>query len=113
MLGENLPYDMYPLKGKIDDVTTLISSTKTRTFIDSKGVVTSWKPTKSHRILCFPILYREITADGNMLLKVRGFNSLFKCGPTVMNYVQIVKFRGVNVIYGFSDKMEKPTRKKL
>jgi hypothetical protein len=30
-----------------------------------------------------------------------------------MSYVQIVKFRGVNVIFGFSDKMEKPTRKKL
>jgi hypothetical protein len=110
---ENLPYDIYPLKGKIDDVTTLISSTKTRTFIDCKGTITTWKPTKSHRILCFPILYREVTADGNMLLKVQGFNSLFKCEPTIMSYVQIVKFRGVNVIFGFSDKMEKPTRKKL
>jgi hypothetical protein len=113
LLKENLPYLLYPIKGKIDSLTDLITSTKHRVFIDATGTIKVWKPNKFHTITCHPILYREITDQGRMLIKAQGFEQLFNTELTNLQYVQVVKFRGVSVVWGFSDKAEKPKRKKL
>jgi hypothetical protein len=112
LLGLDLPYKLYPLNKKIDTLSGIVSN-KYRNFIDAKGNLIRWKPTKFHKIICKLITYREITSDGSMLLKVQGYETVFKSYPTEASYARVVRFKNVDIIYDFTDTKIPNTRRKL
>ena len=112
LLAESLPYSLYPLKVRITSMSGIINN-KYRQFIDSTGVIVTWKISKFYKIKCYPITHREITKMGSMLFKVQGFTKMFKAERNDYPYVRIVCFKGVNLIYDFIDEKVPDIRRKL
>jgi len=113
MLTENYPpYDMYPLNIRLTMLGELFNSKK-RNFIDCYGKLVSWKPTAFYKITCHRIIDREINSDGDMLIKIQGISSMIRTPRSNMEYVRLVTWKGIPVVYDFCDEHIKDKRKKI
>lgn len=112
LLGEKLPYKLYPLSKRITSLTEMFTCNN-RVFIDNKGVIRRYTPSDYQNLVCRAIEYREVLKDGNMLIKVIGIPHTINTPYSTNPYARVVKYKGVYVLYDFCDRKLPNKRKKL
>jgi hypothetical protein len=109
----NKPYNLYPLKLRIETVSQIVASGK-KEFIDADGNIIKWKPTTFHPLVCILISSRWVTSSGSMGIEIKGTGSKFIVTNGHYKYAQVIQIKnGQNILYDLCDDYREPTKRKI
>jgi|TARA_B110000908_G_scaffold172075_1_gene237448 hypothetical protein len=112
MLSVTTPYSIYPLNKRIENLSQLIS-TKCRKFIDAKGEIVTWKPSKFYTVECLLITSRWRTHIGSWGIEVKGLHTKFIVSQGNYKYAQVVKMGNRHLLFNLVNDRVPNTRKKI
>lgn len=113
MLGVDLPYKLYPINKRYETVAQVAKSTD-KVFINSRGTVFSYQPTRFYPIIYDKIRYKERKGTGYSMCWFKNIGGPYKIWDDQdYTHAGFLEYGKAYLIYECCHELKKRTRKKL
>lgn len=113
LLGEKLPYSLYPINFICHNVGDMVTSGKRR-FIDNHGRILTWTPSKFYPVTCHKITSAWENSSGTYTVSTKDINQRFivkDLGDA--KYIQVINLGRTRQLYGVCETKQPTIKRKF